>query len=148
MTILLYRFSFTKKCKVKKLPTVNTPKNIPRSAILGHQNDRALRPNVDRIVAAGTSNSTPYLCSLRDKYLSSFTASASKAAWKNDIVCRNCNRGVTVSRLISRPVNNRLYSMINVPTKLATLTVSNAIDNHNTMLAVVRLNNTRARINF
>lgn len=41
-----------------------------------------------------------------------------------------------------------LYSMINVPTKLATLTVSNAIDNHNTMLAVVRLNNTRARINF
>lgn len=55
-----YRFSLTKKCSTRKLITVNPPKNIPSSAMLGHQNESALRPNVLRIVAAGTSRSTPY----------------------------------------------------------------------------------------
>jgi hypothetical protein len=43
-----------------KLEAVNVTKKIPRSEIFGHQNDCARRPNVERIVAAGTSSSTPY----------------------------------------------------------------------------------------
>ena len=39
---------------------VNPPKKIPRRATLGHQKDCARRPKVDRMVAAGTSRSTPY----------------------------------------------------------------------------------------
>jgi len=41
-----------------------------------------------------------------------------------------------------------LYNMINVPTRLATLVLANAIDNNNTTDAVVRLNRTSIRINF
>lgn len=36
------------------------------------------------------------------------TAIASKAAWKNESVCRNFNAGVTVSGLMSSPVNSKL----------------------------------------
>jgi hypothetical protein len=62
---------------MKKLAVVNTTKKIPSRDMFGHQNDYtcisvnihnninlpptcALRPNIERIVAAGTSNSTPY----------------------------------------------------------------------------------------
>lgn len=69
----------------------------------------ALRPNVDKIVAAGTSSSTPYLTSFNCRYLNSFTARASNAAWKKEIVCNHWNATGTVSRLIKRPVNMRLY---------------------------------------
>jgi hypothetical protein len=75
-----HRLSFTKKCSVRKLAVVNTTKKIPSRDMFGHQNDYntpsqsahdprqsinliftwALRPNIERIVAAGTSNSTPY----------------------------------------------------------------------------------------
>lgn len=41
-----------------------------------------------------------------------------------------------------------MYSMTRVPTKLATLVLSNAIDSHNTTLAVVRLNKTSVSMNF
>lgn len=73
-----HRFSFTKKCRVKNDAAVRTVKKIPNSTVFGHQNDYekrsqgypesievkictcACNPNVDRITAAGTSNSTPY----------------------------------------------------------------------------------------
>lgn len=48
------------------------------------------------------------LCSFKLRYRSSFTASASKAAWKNDAVCSHLKAGVTELRLIRRPVNMRL----------------------------------------
>lgn len=38
--------------------------------------------------------------------------------------------------------------MTKVPTRLATLVLANAMDNHRTTLAVVRLNKTSVRINF
>ena len=41
-----------------------------------------------------------------------------------------------------------LNSMINVPTKLETLTLANAIESHNTTLAVVRLKRTSVNMNF
>lgn len=41
-----------------------------------------------------------------------------------------------------------LNSMTNVPTKLATLVLANAMLNQSTTLAVVKLNNTRVSINF
>lgn len=140
----VYRLSFTKKCSMRKLAVVNTTKKIPSRDIFGHQNDYrirtsahnlrqckhlsltwALRPNIERMVAAGTSNSTPYwsehvrrqkklvtditLISFNCRYLSSFTASASKAAWKNETVCNHWKAGVTVSLLIRRPVKRRLW---------------------------------------
>jgi hypothetical protein len=58
--IWCYLFSRTKKCRMRKLMTVNPPKKMPSSAMLGHQNESALRPKVERMVAAGTSRSTPY----------------------------------------------------------------------------------------
>ena len=39
---------------------VKAPKKIPNSPMFGHQKDWARKPNVDKIVAAGTSKSTPY----------------------------------------------------------------------------------------
>ena len=50
------------------------------------------------------------LISFNCKYRSSFTASASNAAWKNEIVCSHWNAGITLSRLINKPVNNRLLA--------------------------------------
>lgn len=41
-----------------------------------------------------------------------------------------------------------LYNMINVPTRLATLTLANTTDNHSTRLAVARLNSTKTSMNF
>jgi hypothetical protein len=58
--ITAHRLSRTKKCNTTKLEAVNVTKKMPRSDMFGHQNDCARRPNVDRIVAAGTSSSTPY----------------------------------------------------------------------------------------
>jgi hypothetical protein len=57
---LLHRLSRTKKCNTTKLEAVNVTKKMPSSAKFGHQNDCARSPNVERIVAAGTSSSTPY----------------------------------------------------------------------------------------
>jgi hypothetical protein len=57
---LSHRLSRTKKCSTIKLDVVNVTKKIPRREIFGHQNDCARRPKVERIVAAGTSSSTPY----------------------------------------------------------------------------------------
>ena len=39
---------------------MNATKKMLSSAMFGHQNDCARRPKMDRIVAAGTSISTPY----------------------------------------------------------------------------------------
>lgn len=58
--IMVHRFSRTKKCSTMKLEAVKVTKKMPRSVIFGHQKDCARRPNVERIVAAGTSSSTPY----------------------------------------------------------------------------------------
>ena len=44
--------------------------------------------------------------------------------------------------------STNLNSMINVPTKLATLTLANAIESHSTTLAVVRLKRTSVNMNF
>lgn len=41
-----------------------------------------------------------------------------------------------------------LNNITRVPTKLATLTLANAIDNQSTTLAVVRLNKTKVSRNF
>ena len=41
-----------------------------------------------------------------------------------------------------------LNSMINVPTRLATLTLAKAIESQSIAVAVVKLNRTRVRINF
>jgi hypothetical protein len=41
-----------------------------------------------------------------------------------------------------------LNNMISVPTRLATLTLANAMESQSTTLAVVRLNRTSARRNF
>jgi len=131
-----------------KLEAVNVTKKMPRSVMFGHQNDCARRPNVDRIVAAGTSSSTPYLSSFNCRKRSSLTASASKAAWKNDTVCNHCNQGLTFDRLIKRPVNNRLNSMTIVPIRLATLVFAHAIEMSKITLAVVRLKSTSVRMNF
>ena len=57
---ILHRLSRTKKCNTTKLEAVNVTKKMPSSATFGHQNDCARSPNVERIVAAGTSSSTPY----------------------------------------------------------------------------------------
>ena len=58
--VLVQRLSRTKKCNTTKLAAVNVTKKMPSSVMFGHQNDCARRPNVERIVAAGTSSSTPY----------------------------------------------------------------------------------------
>jgi hypothetical protein len=58
--VLVHRLSRTKKCNTAKLAAVNVTKKMPSSDMFGHQNDCARRPNVERIVAAGTSSSTPY----------------------------------------------------------------------------------------
>jgi hypothetical protein len=58
--VLVHRLSRTKKCNTTKLAAVNATKKMPSSDMFGHQNDCARRPNVERIVAAGTSSSTPY----------------------------------------------------------------------------------------
>lgn len=58
--ITIHRLSRTKKCNTTKLEAVNVTKKMPRRVIFGHQNDCARSPKVDRIVAAGTSSSTPY----------------------------------------------------------------------------------------
>lgn len=42
------------------------------------------------------------------RYLSSLTAKASNAAWKNEIVCNHWSATGTVFLLISKPVNRRL----------------------------------------
>ena len=42
------------------------------------------------------------------KYFNSFTARASYAAWKNELVSNHCNDGPRISLLINNPVNNRL----------------------------------------
>ena len=55
-----YRFSRTKKCSTTKLEAVNVTKKMPSNVMFGHQKDCARSPNVERIVAAGTSSSTPY----------------------------------------------------------------------------------------
>ena len=55
-----HRLSRTKKCNMAKLAAVNVTKKMPSSDMFGHQNDCARRPNVERIVAVGTSSSTPY----------------------------------------------------------------------------------------
>ena len=68
----------------------------------------ALRPNVERMAAAGTSMLTPYFSSCSWRYLSSFTASASNAAWKNEMVCSHWKNSGTVFRLMSRPVKSKL----------------------------------------
>ena len=70
----------------------------------------ALRPNVERMAAAGTSMLTPYFSSCSWRYLSSFTASASNAAWKNEMVCSHWKNSGTVFRLMSRPVNSKLQN--------------------------------------
>ena len=54
-----YRLSRTKKCNTTKLEAVNVTKKIPSNVMFGHQKDCARRPKVERIVAAGTSSSTP-----------------------------------------------------------------------------------------
>jgi hypothetical protein len=56
----LYRLSRTKKCSTTKLEAVNVTKKMPSNVMFGHQKDCARSPNVERIVAAGTSSSTPY----------------------------------------------------------------------------------------
>lgn len=43
---------------------MKSTKKIPRSEIFGHQKDCARSPNDDRMVAAGTSKSTPYCIKL------------------------------------------------------------------------------------
>lgn len=48
------------------------------------------------------------LCSVRWRYRNSLTASASKAAWKNEIVFRKAQLP-RVSRLTNRPVNSKLF---------------------------------------
>jgi hypothetical protein len=58
--LIVHRLSRTKKCNTTKLEAVNVTKKMPSSDKFGHQNDCARRPNVERIVAAGTSSSTPY----------------------------------------------------------------------------------------
>jgi len=63
--IIYHRFSLTKKWSVRYEAAVSTVKKIPSSAVFGHQNDCECKPNVDRITAAGTSSSTPYLVSVR-----------------------------------------------------------------------------------
>lgn len=55
-----YRLSRTKKCSTTKLEAVNVTKKMPSNVMFGHQKDCARSPNVERIVAAGTSSSTPY----------------------------------------------------------------------------------------
>lgn len=56
----LYLLSRTYTWRTMYERMVNPPKNMPRNATLGHQNDCARSPKVERIVAAGTSRSTPY----------------------------------------------------------------------------------------
>jgi hypothetical protein len=58
----LYRLSRTKKCSTTKLEAVNVTKKIPSKVMFGHQKDCARSPNVERMVAAGTSSSTPNCC--------------------------------------------------------------------------------------
>ena len=58
--VLVHRLSRTNMCNTAKLAAVNVTKNMPSKVMFGHQNDWARRPNVERIVAAGTSSSTPY----------------------------------------------------------------------------------------
>jgi len=101
------------------------------------------------------------LSSFNCRKRSSLTASASKAAWKNDTVCNHCNQGLTFDRLIKRPVNNRLRgansvtpipldmwvwahlnNMTIVPIRLATLVFAHAIEMSKITLAVVRLKST------
>lgn len=101
------------------------------------------------------------------RYRNSLTAKASNAAWKNETVCNHCSHDATLSLLISKPVKSKLKvkpklehdtqyhcactylnSMTSVPTKLATLMLSNAIDRRSTTLAVVRLKRTSVSRNF
>jgi hypothetical protein len=49
------------------------------------------------------------LNSFNCRYRNSFTARASKAAWKKEMVCKNWKAGITVARLMSRPVNSKLF---------------------------------------
>ncbi|SRR6266702_498637 len=56
----VYRLSRTKTCSTTKLEAVKVTKKMPSNVMFGHQNDCARSPNVERIVAAGTSSSTPY----------------------------------------------------------------------------------------
>ena len=51
---------------------------------------------------------TPYFSSCSCRYRSSFTASASNAAWKNEMVCSHWKSAGTDLRLMSSPVNRRL----------------------------------------
>lgn len=127
----------------------------------------ARKPKVDRMLAAGTSSSIPYLTSCSLRYRSSLTAIASKPAWKNEIVNSHCRKLGIESLLINRPVNSRLSpfyqplfspqraegrthlnSMTNVPTKLATPRSANATLNNRHTAAVVRLNSTSTSMNF
>lgn len=61
---------------------------------------------------------------------------------------------IRINKLVQHPHegekkgSTNLNSMINVPTKLATLTLANAIDSHSTTLAVVRLKRTSVSMNF
>ena len=106
------------------------------------------------------------LSSFNCRKRSSLTASASNAAWKNETVCNHCSHGLTLDRLIKRPVNSKLHdtnsvlsaplcrcgahlnSMTIVPIRLATPVSAHAIEISKMTLAVVRLNSTRVRMNF
>lgn len=72
------------------------------------------------IDAAGTSISRPYLCSLSESCLSSFTISASYAAWKKETCCNFCKPNGIRSRLIKRPAKSRLNNIVSEPTRFAT----------------------------
>ena len=150
---------------------------MPTSNDTSFQYHRARNPNIESTVAAGTSILTPAChvvsnqikCetdvgltwrSITVRYRSSFTASASNAAWKKETVKSQRSHHAIESRFTNRPAKSRLTkplyqryarfsssnahlkSMTSVPTRLATPISSKAIASMRQTLAAVRLKST------
>ena len=56
--------------------------------------------------------------------------------------------GISVNLICQKRITTHLNNMTSVPTRLATLTLANAIESQRTTLAVVRLKRTRVSMNF
>ena len=73
-----YRFSTSSKCIARYASKTNAPPNTP-SPMQSFHNACVLKPKELRIAEPGTSISRPYLWSMRERYLTSFTMRPSKA---------------------------------------------------------------------